>query len=59
MPEDNKPRVATVAARQLHIVKIQLSPEQRVELEKLTGVKVEDLKIGVEDLVDLADLVAN
>jgi uncharacterized protein YbcI len=40
-------------------VTIDLTPEQRVELEKITGTKIRDLKISVENLADLAGIIVN
>lgn len=48
-----------VHAAKLHVVSIKLTPQQRTELEKLTGEKLTEIRIGVEDLIDIGDLVAN
>ena len=50
---------ADVQAQAMQIVKIALSKEQQTALEKLTGEKLSELRIAVEDLIDLADLVTN
>lgn len=59
MPDNTGTDGVHVRAAKLHIVSIKLTSEQRVELEKLTGEKLTELRIGVEDLVDIGDLVAN
>jgi hypothetical protein len=48
-----------VEDQQWHVVHITLSKEQQVELERLTGLKLERLNIAVEELADLGDLIAN
>ena len=60
MPEDRTtlPSAAVTAAK-LHVVTIKLSSEQRTELQRLTGETLHELRIGVEDLLDIGDLVAN
>jgi hypothetical protein len=40
-------------------VTIDLTPEQRDELERVTGTKVRDLRISVENLADLAGVIVN
>ena len=41
------------------MVRIKLSDEQRDAIKKVTGEDLLDLRIVVEDLVDLADLISN
>jgi len=48
-----------ISSAQLNIVAINLTQQQQDELFKLTGEKVKQLKIGIQDLSDIADLVAN
>lgn len=60
MPEDRTtPQGVSVSAAKLHVVTIKLTGEQRSELQRLTGETLHELRIGVEDLVDIGDLVAN
>jgi len=60
MPEDRTtPPGAAVSAAKLHVVTIKLTSEQRSELQRLTGETLHELRIGVEDLIDIGDLVAN
>lgn len=40
-------------------VTIDLTPEQRDELEKVTGTRIRDLRISVENLADLAGVIVN
>lgn len=42
-----------------NVVKIALTEEQREALTEITGERIDELNIQVEDLVDLADLIAN
>ncbi len=44
---------------QMDHVTIDLTPEQREELEKITGTKIRDLRISVENLSDLAGVIVN
>lgn len=59
MPDERPKTGLNVTAAKLHIVTIKLTPEQKTELHRLTGEALEELRIGVEDLVDIGDLVAN
>ncbi len=60
MPDDRTtPPGAAVSAAKLHVVTIKLTSEQRSELQRLTGETLHELRIGVEDLIDIGDLVAN
>lgn len=59
MPDPINTGTNQVHAARLHIVSIKLSDAQRAELERLTGQKLTELRIGVEDLLDIGDLVAN
>ncbi|MBB3610886.1 hypothetical protein [Rhizobium sp. BK602] len=59
MPEERNPTVAPVSTAKMHIVTIKLTPEQRTEFQRLTGETIQELRIGVEDLLDIGDLVAN
>lgn len=60
MPEDRTtPPGVSVSAAKLHVVTIKLTSEQRSELQRLTGETLQELRIGVEDLIDIGDLVAN
>jgi hypothetical protein len=42
-----------------HVVSIQLTEEQSTALEKLTGERLDELNMMVEDLEDIADLMTN
>lgn len=60
MPDEtSKPALSSVSAAKMHVVTIKLTQEQKTELHRLTGEVLEELRIGVEDLVDIGDLVAN
>ncbi len=45
--------------KQLHMVSIELTAEQQSALKEITGEDILHLRLGVEELADLADLVAN
>lgn len=51
--------VGPFSAEPWTLVTIDLSPEQQEAIVRLTGERLLQLKILVEDLVDLGDLVAN
>lgn len=59
MSDTSRRTEANVMASKLHIVSIKLTPEQRTEIAKITGETLDELRIGVEELADLGDLVAN
>lgn len=58
---ENNPEQArkTIDTDDWHVVTIQLTSEQQAELSRLTGENVVNLKIAVENLADLSDLIAN
>lgn len=60
--QDNESKTLTVgpvAVETWHMVAVQLNEEQQQAIQKITGEKITKLKILLEDLVDLSDLVAN
>jgi hypothetical protein len=59
MADNTEDTAVHLSNTKLHLVTIKLSPQQRADLEKLTGEKLHELRLGVEDLLDLGDLVAN
>jgi hypothetical protein len=50
---------ALAPGSQMEHVTIDLTAEQRAELEKVTGQKIRDLRISVENLADLAGVIVN
>ena len=51
--------IAHVQDAQGHVVTVKLTPKQAEALSRLTGNPISELKIGVEKLVDLGNIVAN
>jgi len=44
---------------EFHHIQLELTPEQQAELEQLTGKKIANLRITVEDLASLSDVLLN
>ncbi len=42
-----------------HEIAVALDESQRLELSRLTGRDLTHIKIGIQDLADIGDLVAN
>lgn len=42
-----------------HEITVTLNEAQRLELSRLTGRDLTHIKIGIQDLADIGDLVAN
>ncbi|GAA1412480.1 hypothetical protein [Catellatospora coxensis] len=52
-------KATQVASKPFRRVSITLTTEQQDALQEITGERITELNIEVEDLADLADMVAN
>jgi hypothetical protein len=57
--ESWRPARRAAEADRWNLVKIALTEEQSQALHEITGERIKELKLQVEDLIDLSDLVAN
>ncbi len=53
-----KPAIAPSSGKLVR-VELKLTPQQRADLEKATGKKVKSLRLTVQDLADLANVILN
>jgi hypothetical protein len=54
-----RPARRTAETDRWNVVRIALTDEQSQALHELTGERIGELRLQVEDLIDLSDLVAN
>jgi hypothetical protein len=52
-------RIGPIRIDTWRMVSVELSEDQQRAIQEATGERIQELKIALEDVVDLADLIAN